>query len=644
MRTATKVEHDTASVYTCGVGLLASTLRGILWWWHNGFADTTSVAEAAQPAVPDKPPPPPFAILPMPESPEVEALFRAIRRPPFAEIERRSGYRTALEHHELARKRLYESFAGDGAWQRHTEGYSALDDPDDRIVGPGGGHSIQYRAVAGRGEWAMPVDQVRAIDESRYLHFKSPLKSACDGLTARYMGNTPEIRCEDPDVQKVVDDFLADSYNALMSDTEELATRLRVDGQLLLLTTVGEDGRVRVRRWDPRNIVAARFEDSNPNAPEHLRILGAMAPKTKERKAGDERTGEAFADERGNNESVWRVIRQRDLPDQVPDDEEGKTHFASTRADVTPAEGPPLLDGDAFWVRINTVNGDFGMPDGVSVFHILDQYDELRAQAVRSARIKGTYALKIKLEGFTKDQLDAFKQQYTLPAPAGAAIYFCNEKGDIEPLTFALGSADFEEHMLALKKLILAEYGYPPSFVAEDNATLATALAQSAPTLHSIASKQGTIKAIYELVTRYVIDTWIHFNPVNRGKDRSFEVTMTPISADQSATQAGTLNATALALRGFDDTSIVDRGLIRDAMETALLQSGLVTQEQIEARRVRNDMGEEMAPPPRPDGRGAGPQVGPGAAGASMGMATRISKARVLKALEDPALARLLSL
>ena len=32
----------------------------------------------------------------------------------------------------------------------------------------------------------------------------------------------------------------------------------------------------------------------------------------------------------------------------------------------------------------------------------------------------------------------------------------------------------------------------------EDNTTLATALAQSAPTLHSIASKQGTIKAIYE--------------------------------------------------------------------------------------------------------------------------------------------------
>lgn len=595
----------------------------------------------APPVVVVAKPVPPFAMVVPELDRETEALFRAIRRAPFRELSARPAYQAALAGHIKARNRIFESAKLEGL--REVESSFGIGDPDDQIAGPGGGHSIQYRAVAGGGEIGMPVDIVRAIDESRYLDTKSPLKSACSGLTARYMGDVPTVKCEDDTAQKVVDDFFADPYNAFLSDMEELSRRLRVDGQLLLLATTGEDGSVRMRRWDPRNIASAKFEDLNPEAPEHLRIIGALPPEKREQKPT--RDGEAIADESSNRESVWRVVRMRDHPDRVPEAEREK-HFVSERADVVPTEGPPLLDGEALWFRANMGKCDFGLPDGLAVFHILDQYDELRAQAVRSARIKGTYAMCFKLEGFTRDQVDSFREQYKLPSPGGAAIYFTNDKGEIVPLTFSLGAADFEEHMLALKKLILADYGYPPSFVAEDNATLATALAQSAPTLRSLAAKQMAMERVYRLIVRYVIDTWVYYNAAARGKSRTFALTMSPMSTDQSATQASTLNANALGLRGLDELGVFvgeERGLIRDAARTSLLQTGLVTQEQIEASRRRDAAGVEEPVPERPQDVGAQAPVGPGSAGGNMGLATRISKARTLKALEDPELMRLLT-
>lgn len=501
-----------------------------------------------------------MAVMELP-SPRGRKTFAEISRSPYS-VQARSSYlrmrdRALPEALRMSREEL-----------RLAEGYA---DPDDRVDG----HHIQYREVAVRGEVAAPISSVRAIEESRYLFKKSPLKAACDNLTARYTaGNGLEVAFEDPDAQAVWDEFLSD--NECLSDIEALAKRYRIDGQLLLLSDISpsgpgvQGGRVRLRRWDPTAIVSARFEDRDPERPESLRIMGASSPVP-------ERVADIDVEENGLSSGMpeateWTVVRQRDG---------GDVRYPSTRQGLV-TDGRPLVDGRALWFRANMVESDWGRPDGCAGFHLADQYDETRAQSIQAVRIKNTYAIKFRLEGYTDSDIDEYKARMTIPN--GVAAYYCNEKSDIEQIRFDSGANQIEEHLLGVKKLFLALYGLTPSAVAEElDATFAGAVAAQTPMRKALQAKQSEVVRMVEGIARFVVDTAVWHGLLPPSISRAFTVNPSPLSADESATQAGTLNATALALSQLVGNSLLSEELARMVAERAVVQTGLVSQDEVAA-------------------------------------------------------------
>lgn len=573
------------------------------------LTDPPSTPSAPDPAIEalesslHRPPPPkglPLGFLPLEDDAELDDY----RRQTWAQVRREPEYRETIERQREVRRT--ESFVGG--------------DPDDRIVGPGGGHSLQYRAATPSGEFGVPLDLVEAISQMRYLGVRSPIIEACSDLTGEYIGGDGvTFKAEDPEVQDILDAFKSDPANEGLFAVDEVAKRFRGDGSLVIPTNVlrTDDGvRVTCREWDPRDVVSVRFEDQNPAAPEYLRLAGANPPTPEE--TGDARATEShremqlryltpgqrkrvteaesrigsritedLAAEGGSQvTSVWRVIRERNQPDA------DSAYFQPYRS----RRQPGLLDGDVFWFRANRARGHLGLPDGLSVALLADHHDEIRAQAVRRVRVLNTYGLHFKLEGFSNHKLEEFKAAYKLPKAVG--LWFSNEKSSIEPMTFNLGAADLEAICLGVKKVILAAYGFPPSFVAEDNATLATALAQHAPTLKRLQAKQAELRRAYEIIGRFVIDSWVQAGLLAPEKSRAFVVEMGALSEEQTETQAGTLNASALALAQMAE--LVPYEVRYQAAIAALLQAKLITPEQVPA---------EAPPEPTPEEPPAGPEV-----------------------------------
>lgn len=159
-------------------------------------------------------------------------------------------------------------------------------------------------------------------------------------------------------------------------------------------------------------------------------------------------------------------------------------------------------------------------------------------------------------------------------------VVFHNENVEIKSEAPGLAAGDIVAILTALKQDILGELGIPEyMYGSGSNTNLATADAQSDPTLKTLEASQNEMREVFDFLTQYQVDAKTAAGQLPRAEKNyrdKFEIISGAIAKASDATLTATMNSLALAMSTAQERGWMTPEESRDAWQAALVKGGIV--------------------------------------------------------------------
>lgn len=366
-----------------------------------------------------------------------------------------------------------------------------------------------WMRLSGEGQTEFSRSALRIICWlSRSFYLKNPLITRGVNVQKDYVfGQGVTITAEDPDVDEVVQDFLADAKNRaeLTSHQSMLGkeVELTVDGNLFFVFFRKRgNGRTRIRTIPVDEIEDIITNPEDAKDPWFYKRIWTSRQLSMESGTVDQKTNTAYYPD-------WRYVpKEGEKPTKIGDH------------DIN-------WDSPVYHVRVGGMPSmRFGVPETYPALDWAKAYKSfledwstiVRAHARFAWNVTtkggktGIAAAKTKLESTIASDAAADSN----PPPTPGAAFIASEGTNISPVRTA-GATTKAEDGRRLLLMVTATFGFPETFFGDASVgTLATAKSLDRPTELKISSRQSLWSAIFTNILDYVV-LWAVENNILKG-------------------------------------------------------------------------------------------------------------------------------
>lgn len=306
-------------------------------------------------------------------------------------------------------------------------------------------------------EWDSATRE-RILSSCHAAYQRNPLAHTAVNFTTDFViGNGFNLVCKNPDVKRVLDDFINNPDNAVRKYERQAVNDLQVDGELILrfFTEAGETVMVPQRPWELKWI------------------------KTQE---GFYRRPELFHFERFVSQGDSPMGGQNTKPEDVPANE---IHFVAINDHAYELRGRPELYRVLPWLKADK------------------DWIEDRA---RQNRWRNALLWHVRVEGANANMIAAVAARWRKPPPPGSA-YVSTAAEEVKPLTNGGDAGDASHDGRAIRLMVILGMRLPEYFFGDgQNANLATATKQELPALTKFeAFQQILIEQVWTPIFQRVL-------------------------------------------------------------------------------------------------------------------------------------------
>ena len=372
--------------------------------------------------------------------------------------------------------------AGKIAPERITEASSLLPasiDPDPHL----------WRPLTAQPDRALPVlTQERGRELAFHAWTGNPLgRRMIEMLVAYVMGDGVRIRASEPAVQAVIDRFWNDPVNKMDARLKDFVRSLFVFGETFFPLFVNEaNGTVRLGYIDPAKVAGVALDENNALVIDRVMVRGSVETKP------------------------------RELKHVRFDDETG------------------LREGEIIMWSVNRApNASRGSSDLLPVVDWLDGLDTFLIAALDRIQTQNCVAWDLQVEGASRKDLS--KLLKSLPPPRPNMIRAHNQRTKWNAVSPNIQGDDLTEFGKMLKVWIGIGLGFPPHWLGEPgDSNRATASESGQPVIETLKGRQGEVKGEVAELIDFVIDRAIAAGQLAPSVDRTFDVVMSTIWAQQT--------------------------------------------------------------------------------------------------------------
>lgn len=340
------------------------------------------------------------------------------------------------------------------------EAYGTTIDDDDN----------NWRPLSGDGKRDLtPMTQSRMREMAVYLWESNLLANRLIELPLAYiLAEGVELKCEDEETQKVLDEFWADPINQMDIKLPKKVRELALYGEQCYPTFVNKiTGKVRLGYLDPANINTVVYDPDNSE-----QAIGVVTHK--------DRKGVA---------KKYRVIIN------------GGEDVFTERTQAIRAND--FKDGEAFFFKINDLsNGHRGRSDLLAQADWIDGYDQFLFGELDRVQFLRAFMWDVTITGATPEEIKTRAKEITAPSPNSVRLHNENEKWDAVNPTLQSADTDssarlFRNHVLGGATISSTWYG------GGEDANRATAGEMAEPTFKIFSMRQRFIKHVLEFIGKY---------------------------------------------------------------------------------------------------------------------------------------------
>lgn len=424
---------------------------------------------------------------------------------------------------------------------------------DEPVLYTADGKSIStgYRRVGHTPRDLSSWSQERAIEAVYRLWNTNPLALALTEIVVDFVvGDQVRVVAEHPELQAVLDAFLADPVNDLVLDgsmpgagLQAMGREIGLFGEHLMLLFVRDgadkglvaDGRVRIGTVDPsqihslitdnhnrRDVLAVKLKDAQggENGPVYalVRADGARAMlegardlrKYAEMVGKAERISEAetqieFAQRLAA--ATWRVVRGRAW------EVRGENGLLRVREAEQPQDYPVL--GQCMLFQTNKIStGMRGRPDLLQMIDWLDRFDQLFFDGAEHVAILNMFSWDLKIEGGSETapekELNLNFQANKVAKMKPGSVYSHNEKAALSAVNPDLKTTDLEVIIRQLRVFIAGGARVPEHWIAEGGYTnRSTSEEMGKPTYRMLTRRQGLVRLMLRRLCQFQVDVLV---------------------------------------------------------------------------------------------------------------------------------------
>jgi hypothetical protein len=384
---------------------------------------------------------------------------------------------------------------------------------------------LAYRVLnewgGGDQEDSNPRDRLALVAQLRTVYRRDPQARAAVRMLNDFVfgRGVPSPRCQDKDVQDVVDEAWDDPQNQRILTSYDAQRRkgidLAVQANLLLLLFEGKDGRVKLGMLRHDDVKAAVRDPENRH-----RVLRYM---TKERAYRWD-----YTEDRVKSEDDSQAKPRTVYYDHWSNVEEAQAEGVK----VDPVPPDKRGDGRVYHVALNCDSeAVFGLPDLEPVVRWFSAYNEFMASRVDITKAAAQFIMKRRVQG-GQTQVERLAQQQIsrsgelassvdapdarMPARPGSTI---TENAGVvhEPFSLPTNSAAAQADGQMLRSQVSAGTGFPPHYFGDgDSSSLATATAMELPVLKMVEARQEVFEGVYRWFIDRVIERAVETGRLSR--------------------------------------------------------------------------------------------------------------------------------
>lgn len=371
------------------------------------------------------------------------------------------------------------------------------------------------------------------------------------------VGDGVTISAGDERVQAVCESFWNDPNNTLDLKLEEVVRDLSLFGEVYILPFVNVlTGRVNLGYLDPLSVQAIESNPLNYNEPVYVCVNAADGTQRKLRIV--------YLDKSGN------------AKDAIP-----HVYGKANEALNIPVSTVGMHVGEAFYLAANkTIGVTRGTGDFLPILDWCRSTEDLLFTQLEKAQLQNAVYLMVTVAGASPEELQRYRtpgDTFYLPMPKPGSMGIKNDKMTYEYLAPTLNSGDMAEAVRMFKSMIEIGSGVPEhQFGQGGDVNRATALEMGGPFHKMLLQRQRQVKYALEDVLQFVIDQKrIFTHDLDGVSDFSVSVTMSPINAKDTATEAATTNQMLSAIVAAKQSKLISDELAFKLGQQVLANAGL---------------------------------------------------------------------
>lgn len=357
-----------------------------------------------------------------------------------------------------------------------------------------------------------------------------------------------KFRAEEPEVQKVLDDFWKDPVNRWDRKLGDRVLELSIFGEQFYPVFVNDqNGRVRMGVIDPLLVQTVITNPNNSQQPDwvvikrhHQESFGSDSGIGQILQAVDSAVG--TADHVSRNELI------EDLYEKLEKDPHALRIVHVDENPESPTFG--MRVGQVFFFPVNKASSaSRGQSDFLPVIDWFEIHEQFLFGVHEAAELKTAHVWDVTVKGATADQIKELQRTLQGPVKKGVTR-FHNESVEYKSISPELNTTDTREHGAMIKQHIAAGLGVPVTWLADPGKTgnKADVSDPGVPTTKNLRQRQKIVVDMVSELFDYAIDQAIIHKQLKPGTNRKFQVMAPQVWAVDSQRIANTLLTITQAL------------------------------------------------------------------------------------------------
>ena len=455
-------------------------------------------------------------------------------------------------------------------------------DPDDS----------QYRSIGGRSVAKAELD-LSPYEWERQLH-DCYVAWFRNGLARRYIsiltdftfGEGVTFAAEDERIQDVIDHHWSDPANLWGRKAKQRIQDLAITGELILLAFANEhSGRVRFGVLWPSFVERIETDPGNSERVVALVLKDAVSVE------------ETYG---------AHVPRTAKLPKRIAVLQPDPNPASPTYGIVTPVDHPDLpgLAG-ALYFPINVTSASArGHSDLLTSLDWVQDLDRIMFDRIEKILEVGSYIWDVTFEDASQADIDEWGRKPENRKPRSGEVRGHNSKVKWEAVAPDLKATDADVDITAVKRHIFSMWGVPETWMSDaGNTNRAGSLEAGVPTFKMLRSRQVTVRHVFEMIGRVVVDFARAVRPdlryddaTGEAIDDSFGVELSRVENRDAANNVTTLATFTATLASARDSGFVSHRRAVHMWASLASEIGFEVDAEAELEAVGGEDAWDMAP------------------------------------------------